>query len=128
METIESIQENIQQTQQSANIAEGKKESIESARYSAETTLKDSNLREGIGRGFGGFLGFLILMGSITNVIEDFKIKKKNIWTYSRIILDFIASGALIGYALENTLLGLKVGGIIGLTTLVAECVFIRSK
>ena len=108
------------------NLAEGKKESIESARFSVDTTLKDSKLRDNLGKTFGGVLGGLVLLGSLTNVIEDFKTKKKNPWVYSRIILDFMASGALIGYAFENTLLGLKCGIAIGVITLILELIFIK--
>lgn len=109
-----------------SDIGEGKKESIESAKFSAETTLKDSKLKETLGRTLGGILGVLVLLGSITNVVQDFKDKKKGPWTYSRIILDFTASGALIGYALENTLLGLKFGIILGLSVLLIEIILLR--
>lgn len=123
---METIQTNIQQTPQTTNIAEGKKESIDSARVSAETALKDSKIKETIGRTFGGILGVLVLLGSVTNVIEDFKVKKRNTWVYPRIILDFMASGALIGYALENTVLGLKAGLLVGFLTLLIELLFIK--
>ncbi len=103
------------------DLIEGKKESMDGARVSAETVLKDNKTKELLGRIFGGLLGFLVLFGSITNVIEDFKTKKRSPWVYSRIMLDFIASGALIGYALEQTLWGLYVGLTVGGIILVCE-------
>jgi hypothetical protein len=125
METTELL---IQQQEQIVDITEGKKETIESAKFSAETTFKDANLKETFGRTLGGILGVLVLFGSITNVIQDFKIKKRNPWIYSRIILDFTASGALIGYALENTLWGLKLGVAVGLIILMVEMICLRNK
>ena len=117
-----------QQQEQIYNLTDGKKESIESAKFSAETAFKDSNIKETLAKTLGGVLGLLVLFGSITNIIEDFKTKKKNPWTYSRIILDFTASGALIGYAFENTMFGLKFGIIIGIITLLAEVILLRKK
>jgi hypothetical protein len=117
-----------QQQEQIVDITEGKKETIESAKFSAETTFKDSKLKESLGKTLGGILGVLVLFGSITNVLDDFKTKKRNPWTFSRIILDFTASGALIGYALENTLIGLKLGISVGLIMLLAELILLRKK
>jgi len=117
-----------QQQEQITDLAEGKKETIEGAKISAETALKDSRLKETLGRSLGGLLGVFFLFGSITNVLQDFRRNKRNPWTYSRILLDFTASGALIGYALEDTLLGLKLGIGIGVITLLAELIFIRKK
>jgi len=70
-------QQNIQ-----IDIMEGKKESIESAKFSAETALKDSKIKENIGRVLGGLLGIFLLFGSITNVVKDFKSKKRSPWVY----------------------------------------------
>lgn len=106
------------------DLVEGKKESIDGARVSAETVLKDNRLKETIGRILGGILGLLVLFGSITNVIQDFKTKKRSPWVYSRIILDFVASGVLIGYALEQTLLGLLSGLTVGIIILLCELKF----
>jgi hypothetical protein len=123
MENISLTKEPLNKT---INFGDGKKESIESAKFSVDTTLKDAKLKDTLGRTFGGVLGGLVLLGSLTNVFEDFKSKKKNPWVYSRIILDFMASGALIGYALENTLLGLKFGLAIGALTLILELFLIK--
>jgi len=106
------------------DIAEGKKESIESAKFSAETTLKDSRIKETLGRSLGGFLGVLLLFGAITNVAKDIKDKKKSPWIFSRIIMDFTASGALIGYAIGYTLRGISIGAVIGLATLIFELIY----
>jgi hypothetical protein len=110
------------------DIMEGKKESIESAKFSAETALKDSRIKETIGRTLGGLLGIFLLFGSITNVIKDFSNKKKSPWIYSRIIMDFTASGALIGYAVGYTLGGIGIGFLIGIITLIAELYCINKK
>jgi hypothetical protein len=106
------------------DLVEGKKESIDGARVSAETVLKDNRLKETIGRMLGGILGILVLFGSITNVIQDFKTRKRSPWVYSRIILDFVASGVLIGYALEQTLFGLLSGLTVGIIILLCELKF----
>lgn len=110
------------------DIAEGKKESIESAKFSAETTVKDSRIKETIGRSLGGLLGIFLLFGAITNVAKDLKAKKKSPWIFSRIIMDFTASGALIGYALGYTLQGLSLGVVIGILTLLFELFYSRTK
>ena len=107
-------------------LTEGKKESIDNAKMSAETAFKDTTLKANVGRTLGGIFGFLVLLGSVTNVIEDFKKNKRNPWVYSRIILDFVASGALIGYALKNTLLGLELGVTAGGIILIMELIYIK--
>lgn len=107
-------------------LIEGKRESIDSARVSADTVLKDSKIRDTIGRFLGGFLGLMVLFGSVTNVIQDFKTKKTSPWVYSRIVVDFVASGALIGYALNQTLAGLIAGFTIGVLTLVMELIYLK--
>jgi hypothetical protein len=129
MESLEQLLPPIQniripannQTPYVTDILEGKKDSIEGAKVSAETLMKDSKTKELLGRFFGGILGVMVLFGSITNVIQDFKTKKRSPWVYCRIILDFVASGALIGYALEQTLIGLSIGLIIGIITMLFE-------
>lgn len=105
------------------DLSEGRKESIESLRYSTETVMKDNKLKEIFGRTLGGIFGFAILFSSITNVVTDFKSKKRSPWIYSRIILDFTASGALIGYALGETLIGISLGIAIGLIILILEVI-----
>ena len=111
-------------TNYTLDLVEGKKESIDGARVSAETVLKDNSLKETMGKMLGGILGLLVLFGSITNVIQDFKTRKRSPWVYSRIILDFVASGVLIGYALEQTLVGLLSGLTIGVIILLCELKF----
>lgn len=117
--------EGLRQTIQTEKIIldEGKKESIESLRYSTDTVLRDNNIKQIIGRIFGGIFGITILFSSITNVITDFKLKKRSPWIYSRIILDFTASGTLIGYTINHTIPGLFIGLGVGITTLIAEII-----
>jgi hypothetical protein len=113
---------------ETVDFAEGKKESIESAKFSAETTVKDSRLKETVGRSLGGLLGILLLFGAITNVAKDIKEKKKSPWIFSRIIMDFTASGALIGYAIGYTLQGISLGALIGIATVIFELIYSRKK
>ncbi len=68
----------------------------------------------------------MVLFGSVTNVIQDFKTKKTSPWVYSRIVVDFVASGALIGYALNQTLMGLITGFFIGIVTLIMELIYLK--
>jgi hypothetical protein len=124
MDHLQKESANNTNIQYSLDILEGKKESIDGARVSAETVMKDNRIKETLGRIFGGMLGLLVLFGSITNVIQDFKTKKRSPWVYSRIIIDFVASGALIGYALEQTLWGLIAGFGIGIITMLVEIRF----
>jgi len=105
---------------------ESRKDSIEKAKFSSETVLRDSSIKEGITRIIGGMFGFLVLLSSISNVEKDFKSKVRSPWTYSRIILDFTASGALIGYAIKNTLIGITLGLIIGVIMVIIERKMIR--
>lgn len=131
METIELVKNTEEENKKNyssnqSGLVEGKKESIDSVRVSADTVLKDSRIRETIGRFFGGFFGIMVLFGSITNVIQDFKTKKMSPWVYSRIVVDFVASGALIGYALNRTLIGIVAGLIIGILTLIMEMLYLK--
>lgn len=127
-ELIRKIEEENKKSYASSQptLVEGKRESIDSARVSADTVLKDSKIRDTIGRFFGGFLGLMVLFGSVTNVIQDFKTKKTSPWVYSRIVVDFVASGALIGYALNQTLIGIIAGFTIGILTLIMELVYLK--
>ena len=102
-------------------IIESRKASIEKAKFSSETVLRDSSIKESITRIIGGMFGFLVLINSISNIEKDFKSKNKNQWIYSRIIMDFTASGALIGYAAKNTIIGLVIGLIFGIIMVVIE-------
>lgn len=132
METTNELINKIEEENKKINnsgqpgFVEGKKESIDSVRVSADTILKDNKIRDTIGRFFGGFLGLMVLFGSVTNVIQDFKTKKTSPWVYSRIVVDFVASGALIGYALNQTLIGLITGFAIGILTLIMELIYLK--
>jgi len=107
--------------QETSETIESRKDSIERARFSSEAVLRDSSIKESITKIIGGMFGFLILISSISNIEKDFKLKNKNPWVYSRIILDFTASGALIGYAAKNTLIGLAIGLVFGITMVIIE-------
>ena len=101
---------------------------VETAKFSAESAAAERELEPSMVKGIGGFLGALILFNSIANVFRDVKRKKLNPWSYTRIILDFTVSGAMIGYGLGQMLLGMKSGLVLGLITLVTELIIIKRR
>ncbi len=108
--------------------AESKKQSIESARYSSETLMKDSTLGKSIVRTAGGIFGSLILLRSIGGVLNDIKSEKMDSWIFSRVILDFTASGTLIGFAVDRTLIGMIGGLSLGILSLITELFIFKQK
>ena len=108
------------------NSLESKRQSIESARYSSETLLRDENIGRTIARGAGAVFGSLVLLKSVEGVREDIRSKKMTSWTYSRVILDFTASGALIGFSAGFTLYGIILGITLGVGSLITEIVLLR--
>jgi hypothetical protein len=123
-EYLQVIPQEAKSNSSSLDLSEGKKESIDSAKYSADAVLRDKSIGEVITKSISGIFGATVLFGSITNVIKDFRNNKKSPWVFSRILVDFLASGALIGYALGYTLIGIYVGSSIGVLTLIAEIIF----
>ncbi len=99
---------------------------LESAKVSADSALAESKISSSIVSTLGGVLGVLVLFSSISNLAKDFRAKKTNPWTYSRIMIDFSVSGGLIGYAFGHMFLGLEAGFIIGILVLILELIFIR--
>jgi hypothetical protein len=99
---------------------------VETAKFSAESAAAEQELDTSIVRAIGGFLGALILFNSIANVYRDIKRKKLNPWSYTRIVLDFTVSGALIGYGLEHMLFGIQAGFLVGIFTLILELLIIK--
>jgi hypothetical protein len=94
---------------------------VETAKFSAESAAAEQELDTGVVRAIGGFLGALILFNSIANVFRDVKKRKLNPWSYTRVVLDFTVSGALIGYGFEHMLVGIQAGFVIGIVTLLLE-------
>jgi acid phosphatase family membrane protein YuiD len=107
---------------------DNKKQSLDSARFSTDAAFKDKSIKDGVVRGLSGILGILVLSNSINNLREDFKNNKIDFWIVSRVIVDFTASGALIGYAFNNVLFGILIGAIVGLIALIVELVSLKKK
>jgi hypothetical protein len=111
---------------ESKSTAEEQIMKVETAKFSAESAAAEQELDTSIVRLIGGFLGALILFNSIANVFRDISKRKLNHWSYTRIVLDFTVSGALIGYGLKNMLFGIQAGFIVGIITLLIEVSIIK--
>jgi hypothetical protein len=109
------LQENV-----AGKVADSRRENVENARFSADTLSRDAQLKN-IARAFSGILGVVILFRAIANTIYDLKHPKKNPWIFSRVILEFTASGILIGYSLSHILIGMSLGFFTGAAIVLVE-------
>jgi hypothetical protein len=63
----------------------------------------------------GAFFGFLVFLGALTSAAHGMKVAKVDSWSLSKILFNFMASGTLMGFALQRTLEGAVIGSFIGL-------------
>jgi hypothetical protein len=109
-------------------ISDSKKSSVDSAKYSADVALKDKSLKENFVSCLSFLFGLAVFFSSVGNVYIDIKKQRKSLWVYFRIIIDFVASGVLIGYALNYTIWGLGLGFSVGILAIVIELKMIKNK
>lgn len=126
--TNQSVLLNNTSSKEVSSLNEGKKESINSAKLSADTALRDKNMNQGIIKSFSGIFGFLLLFNAISNFMKDIKGKPQSTWDYLRIVFDFTVSGIMIGYTFNKTLWGIILGFSAGLFLVIFKFIKLKSK
>jgi hypothetical protein len=127
MQRIEKDTKEMAEDDKPEDIMKARKDSLDGAKFSADTLYKDSTLKVMMSA-FSGILGSIMLLSAIGNIADNIKKKKKNFWIYPKTVLEFIASGVLIGYALGYTLIGLIAGAVVGVVLLAIEIKMIGKK
>lgn len=125
MQKIERDTREMAEEEKPEDALKARKDSLDGAKFSADTLYKDSALKA-MARTFSGILGSIMLLSAIGNIADNIKKKKKNFWIYPKTIMEFIASGVMIGYAVGYTLIGLIAGTGVGIVLLFIELWLIR--
>ena len=125
MQRIEKDTRVMSEEEKPEEVLKARKDSLDGAKASADTLYKDSALKA-LARTFSGVIGAIMLLSAIGNFADNIKSKKKNFWIYPKTVMEFVASGVLIGYAVEYTMMGLVAGASVGLILVFIELWMIR--
>ncbi len=98
---------------------------LETAKFAAESALQEEQLDVSIVRSIAAALGVFILIDNLVKLFKNPLHKLRNI-EISKLVINFVVAGALIGYTFKNLVVGMEIGLVFSFLLIFGVRNFIR--